>query len=438
MNKRLKSPLNVQVEITGDCTSECVHCYNFWRAKCGKPTSCPHSGKLSEHDAVQIVQKLATADVMSVSITGGEPIMNFDVALTCIKTARSLGMGVGFNSNLVLLSTDKARELKQAGLDHILTSILGPNPDVHDSITQRKGSFKGLLDGIKNARDAGIRVSANMVVTKLNHEHVIETANVVAGLGIKSFMATKAGCPGNCPDFSHLRLSAQQVIRMLNDLCWAHDHLSLSVDTLEPIPSCAMSGVLYPELFTSRKCNAGVTTATISYDGTVRPCPHLNISYGNLLTEELDKIWERMAPWSERFQIPSQCSSCKLINLCGAGCRMEGKMHTGDIAGTDPFISLQCVPQMIENMSRASARIPPRTVLAFRTLGFRLRTEEFGGVLACGKRHIFLDQKGFAVLQQLKPKTRYELESADINWNGLDPERFITGLANRHAVLVEE
>ena len=434
MNKRLKSPLNVQIEITGECTSECVHCYNFWRKKGGRSLKNIQIGMLNEGSVFTILKKLNEAEVFNIVITGGEPLLNYSTTLSSIEIARSMNMGIGLNSNLVPLSENKAQRLKQAGLSHVLTSILGPTDEIHDSITQRPGSFRKLLDGIGIAHDTGIRVSANMVVSQLNHKYVIETAQVIAGFGIKNFMATKAGCPGNCSDFSHLALNRPQLVKFLNDLCWVHDNLGLHVDTLEPIPFCGLYGVTRPELFTSRKCNAGVTTMAISYDGSVRPCPHLDVAYGNLLTEDLSTIWARMDSWSQMVQIPTECSKCDMLNTCGSGCRMEAKTGTGKINGLDSFTSIEHVAEMT-NVIELSMKPPERiSVKSFKTPKFRLRKEAFGGVFVSGNRHVFLDEKGFAVLGQLEPDTIYNLPIATIDWNGLDPEKFVSGLVRRRVI----
>ena len=434
VNKRLKSPLSVQIEVTGECTSECLHCYNFWREKGERSLQRIQSGILNEDNTVTIFKKLGEVEVLHVTITGGEPLSNYLVTLKSIELARSMDMGVGLNSNLVLLTKEKAGSLKKAGLSHVLTSILGPTAEIHDSITQRQGSFRKLMDGINAAHDAGIKVSTNMVVSQRNQEHVIKTAQVVAGLGIKNFMAAKAGCPGNCSDFSHLALSRPQLTKFLNDLCWVHKNLGLQVNTLEPIPLCGLYGVIRPELFISRKCNAGVTTATISYDGSMRPCSHLDMSYGNLLTEDFSTIWERMNPWSQLAHVPIECLKCDMLNMCGSGCRMEAKTTTGKIDGLDSATSFAHVAEMTEAI-RISMKPADRILMKnFKTLKFRLRREDFGGVFISDNAQVFLDNKGFAVLSQLGSEVTYDLATMIIDWNGLDPEKFVSGLAHRRMV----
>lgn len=433
MNKRLKSPINVQIEVTSMCTSECMHCYNFWRKDACSLTR-GNFDALSKEDAKTIMQKLGEAEVFQVTVTGGEPLMSYPTTLSCIELARSMNMGVGLNSNMVLLTKKRAVELKRAGLNHILTSILGPSAEIHDVITQRPRSFERLIAAVKVAHDAGLRVSANMVVSQLNHNQVRATAEVVAKLGIKSFMATKAGCPGNCSDFSQIAPSHGQLVAFLNDLCWAHEELGLEVDTLEPVPLCALCEVSKPDLFTSRKCTAGITTATISYDGSVRPCSHLDLQHGNLLREKLDDIWVRMDPWSQLFQLPSECSNCELKNTCGSGCRMEAKTRTGKIDGLDPYSQVENSEKIAIILRGTRKQMVQKPSGIFKTSKFRIRSEKFGGLLVTPNSFTFLDHRGYAVASKLRPETTYDIRVVAIDWAGLDPEKFLAGLSRRRAI----
>ena len=95
-----------------------------------------------------------------------------------------------------------------------------------------------------------------------------------------------------------------------------------------------------------------------------------------------------------------------MLNICGSGCRMEAKTNTGKIDGLDSFSSITHVVEMAKIIIKPSERI---SVKSFRTSKFRLRKEAFGGIFVSGKRNVFLDEKGFSVLSQLKPETTYNL-----------------------------
>ena len=69
------------------------------------------------------------------------------------------------------------KKLKDIGLDHVLTSWFSYFPTETDNITQYKGSFQKIVEGIKVTVAQGIRVSANTIVTQLNHVQFINREN---------------------------------------------------------------------------------------------------------------------------------------------------------------------------------------------------------------------------------------------------------------------
>jgi hypothetical protein len=101
------------------------------------------------------------------------------------------------------------------------------------------------------------------------------------------------------------------------------------------------------------------------------------------------------------------------------------------INGLDSFTDLSHVVEMTKVIMKPSERV---LVKRFKTPKFKLRKEDFGGVFVSGKRNVFLDVRGFAVLSQLKPEITYDLATLAIDWNGLDPEKFVSGLAYRYVV----
>ena len=139
MFKRLKAPLDTQIEVTSACPHACRHCYNYWRADSQHP---PYM--LGEKSGRAIIDRLAAAGVLSIVLTGGEPLLNVLTCLACLECAREYGMRVAINSNLVLLTDETVGRLRSAGLEYVLTSICGPDAALHDHITQRPGSFDRL------------------------------------------------------------------------------------------------------------------------------------------------------------------------------------------------------------------------------------------------------------------------------------------------------
>jgi len=443
MYRTLSGPLNCQLEVTTACNNKCLHCYNYWRAS--SKTEVP----LTLANGRKIMHMIADAGVHEITFTGGEPLLNFNVLVACLELANESGIKPYLNSNLVTLTKQKAMTLKNLGINSVLTSVMGPNAEVHDAIAQRKGAFKRTLAGIGIAQDAGIRVSANMVVSQMNLNVIKDTAMLVVSLGMKSFNATKVGCPGNCSDFSDMSLTKKQFIQYMTELVAVSKETGLKCGHLEPYPLCTLASVDGASDLESRRCPAGVTTCTISSGGDVRPCSHLDIQYGNLLVESIIDVWQRMDDWRRTAYVPQFCSSCKMVSMCGGGCRMESKMHSdGDLSAADPYMTAGGVEAAMRihkmKVSQTKPLSEERNGNRFRLRKYRIRKESFGAsvtVLETNGRigSFFLDHAGLSVLEQFHQECTYVPHDPRIDWSGIeDVEGFCTALIKRGGAITQE
>ena len=423
----LSAPINCQIELTTSCSHNCSHCYNFWRKDIERVNNF-----LKETDVSKIIRKIADAKVFDIIITGGEPLIKYDILIHCIKEARSAGSGISLNSNLVSLTRARARELRSLGIKQILTSLMGPSAEIHDKIAQSKGSFERVVRNIQLANEEKINIVANMVVSKINLSFVRDTAKFVSSIGIKKFAATKAGCPGNCFDFSQFSLSKEEFKKYLQDLQEVGEELGIAIDALEGYPLCGIGDLNRYYSFIGRKCYAGVTTITIASDGEVRPCSHLDVSYGNLLTKDLAEIWTRMAPWRNGAYLPNTCKSCKILHVCGGGCRMEAKMRSGNISGMDPYSMPNDIEKSLYSLQEHQKNMFYKAPLKnFEIRPYRYRHESFGAVVLVGKSRAFLSATGLKLFKQFEISSTYSLQDERIQWGALNPVDFIRGLIQR-------
>lgn len=385
MYRRLKAPTSVQIELTERCPNACLHCYNAWRDR--THTSC--AGRdFAQADVAKTVAELRAAGVFHVVLTGGEPFLNKSVLYGFLRGFRDVGIGCGVNSTLMGMTVGDISQLAELGTTGVLTSVLGPNSDVHDSITQHPGSFKHTIRGIRALVEHGRPPAVNMVITSKNMGVVRETAAFVASLGVRGFNATRAGCPSNCRDFSGLRIDEDAFRNNLRELAEIGAAGNLQVGFLESYPLCGIGDITDLEDLVGRKCLAGVTSMTVAVNGDIRPCSHLDINYGNLFTDGLAAVWERMSEWADGSYVPSSCKACTLLMFCGGGCRMEAKTQCGDIHAMDPFSNPKTVSSLTEQIRayahRESGVAAP---VRFKVNPLcRFRTESFGGIAYTGPR----------------------------------------------------
>ena len=382
MFKKLVAPIYVQWEVTPECNYNCIHCYNHWRD--GKRKGRLVTEKTRKYYLASVTEIIRNG-VFAVTVTGGEPLLVFKEVLPFIVMLREAGIEVHLNSNLSLLTNEIAATLKKLGIKSILTSFPSGIQKTNDQITQRRNTRDKTARGIKCALNAGLRVTTNMVVSKLNLTEVFETARFAKELGITSFSATKAAVPGNCQDFSPYRLSVVEFRSMLSELARVKKELGLRVDSLEFYPGCSFDNDETRYLFGStRSCTAAKTSCTIGFDGQIRPCSHAPHTYGSIF-DGLQKAWDSMEEWRQDVWIPDECQPCSLKKRCGGGCKIEAMLVNGAINKPDPYCDFSTVPLKPLTRSKSKILFNPLSEFHFST-EIKLRKEGFGGLLCVSVR----------------------------------------------------
>lgn len=436
MYKTLSAPLVAQVEISARCTSKCMHCYNHWRRD--DDLKSYHHLDISEGEIDRIMDQLVHHRVLHVVFTGGEPFLNKRILFKALEKAQAYGITTGINSNLVPITTEDAMRLKQLGVTSVLTSLMGPTSEIHDELSQCRGSFKKTVKGIRFLQEVGVPVVVNMVVSQKNKQFIKETAVFVKSLGIKHFNSTRAGCPGNCSDFSEMSLNLQDFRDYLAELHDIGKQEQMSVGVLESYPLCAIKEVNCYKSFIGRRCSAAVTTLTIASDGNIRPCSHLDVAYGNIFKEDLASVWARMQEWRDGKLLPSECSSCEILAWCGGGCRMEAKMKNGSLSAIDPYMSSQDVGYTASELAKikyqasASYSLPPMFRLNPK---IRWRTEKFGAVVFMDQRFkCYLNAIATKLIQALNIDCIYQLSDFIGKFDD-GVEEFLKQLYNRQILI---
>ncbi|MEK7070070.1 MAG: radical SAM protein [Patescibacteria group bacterium] len=410
--KRLSAPLDVQIELTEKCNQKCFHCYNYWRysEEIGK-------NELNTQDFLAVVKKLVTAGINSVTLTGGEPFLKPGLLFSILEYCDKNNIKASINSNATLIKKHDAIKIRDLGVTHVLVSLLGTEK-THNTITNSK-TFKKACDGIIALINNKVKVSINMAVSKLNFCELFNVSKIAKDLGVSAFCATPV-VPSHESNKNYL-LSGEECKQVLRTLLKIKDELKLNIDTLEPIARCLFNEEEEGEFvnfFGNRICSAAVTTCAISPRGTVRPCIHADVEFGNLLHENFFDIWEKMGLWASPDILPNGCKSCKAVVICEGGCRMSAKLVSGcydgkDMYMKDPITSMERVlklPLPFKEAEEETINFQETDVFNFNP-SVVLRKEDFGGVVYGNNKVDFLTNKGLDFLLSLKSKGVFSIES---------------------------
>ena len=147
------------VEITRDCNLGCIFCSVAGTEK------VVHGVRELE----DFLRRQEERGFEKVLITGGEPLLSQELE-RLVRYALSLGFReVSIQTNGTLMSKEKARSLKEAGVDQVVFSIHSHLPLMVDRIMKGKGVLKKQLTGLVNAYEAGLVTCVTVVITRQNY-----------------------------------------------------------------------------------------------------------------------------------------------------------------------------------------------------------------------------------------------------------------------------
>lgn len=398
------NPTTIQFEITDDCNLRCLHCYHLDNTE---EVEIKFS-EANREKIMQIAQKIVDLKIFSVVITGGEPLTKKDIVLELAEFFDSNNIAVSLNTNLLLLTEEFLQDPRSNCLKSFLVSCASSNPKIYKEMTWN-GNYDVFERKLKLLQKYNRAYGINMVVNTRNLCDVKNTAIHMHGLGVKNFYATPMSLNLYYPDLEHF-LTKEQIISFVYDLVWIRDELDMNIDILETIPKCIFPKEILDRKFSflSRKCQAGVMTATINYKGSVRPCSHNPDIFGNILEEDFFVILDKMKDWRERKYVPIECEGCKLYkDSCFGGCRMSSKAFDKEhrINAVDPWFNKPFLEnvELYEKLVLDKVEINTNTIISL-TGKLQSRKEEEGNfTVNILKRniHMTVNKEAFEMLSYI-------------------------------------
>ncbi|WP_308315524.1 radical SAM/SPASM domain-containing protein [Streptomyces sp. ISL-100] len=189
----------LELEITGGCQLKCTHCLS---------NSSPQSthGTMTADDWRTLITDAAALDIPQVQLIGGEPTLN-PAWTDLVSLALSLGRKVEVYSNLFHIRPHWWSLLSREGVT-LATSWYSDDPDEHDAITTRTGSYLRTRANIQEALRRGIPLRAGIV--HINEgQRVTEARAELLSLGVTQINTDRVRAVGRAateetPDVAEL------------------------------------------------------------------------------------------------------------------------------------------------------------------------------------------------------------------------------------------
>lgn len=268
--KKGESIAIIQFQYNYQCNFRCEHC-----------SVKRFQGKNEKRSfTIEDVKKLAKeADEMGLArfvITGGEPLTfkDFDELVAAIDPQKFF---INCDTNGWFLDEEKAKHLKNIGIDRIQLSLDSLDAEEHDNFRRAKGSHERALKAIEAAKKVGLGIYVQTVVTK-QRLYSDEFINFIEFLNQK--------------DVGVFVSYAKPVG------AWeGHFNNLISKEDFKFMAKLEKKYQVFTHLTPAYGLNMGCIGVkgmiSVTQYGDVLPCPYIHTSIGNVFTEPLKDIIQR-------------------------------------------------------------------------------------------------------------------------------------------------
>jgi len=368
--KLMRTPKQVDIDITNRCNLRCRYCYHF--------ESPGDAGEdLPAAEWLRFFEELNRCAVTEVSLAGGEPFIREDLKEIIEGIVRNR-MRFAILSNGTLITDEMATFIASTGrCNYVQVSIDGSMPESHDAM-RGKGSFAKAVEGLMTLRRHGVRASVRVTIHRKNVHDLENVAKLLLeAVGLPSFGTNSAGAMGLC------RKNAEVVQLTTEDRMIAMETL-LRLNRKYNGRIRAMAGPLaeakgWLEMDEARRAAKKLTTPARGYltgcgcykanlsvraDGVMVPCTMLShIELGRINRDDLGEVWRNhddLRDLRERHRIPlssfSFCDDCEYIDYCTGNCPGLSYSILGEVNHPSPDACLR-------KFLAEGGRLPDRALL---------------------------------------------------------------------------
>lgn len=166
------------LELTQKCNLTCKHCY------VSSGPSLPLHGAMTHADWVQTISDAGSLGCRAMQFIGGEPML-YPQLCDLIEVARTSGIkSIEIYTNGTPISEAWVERLK-AYEASIACSLYAPTAEIHDSVTQKPGSFDRTIAALRRLANADVPVRIGFIEMEENEGRFEATKALLKELGIE-------------------------------------------------------------------------------------------------------------------------------------------------------------------------------------------------------------------------------------------------------------
>jgi radical SAM protein with 4Fe4S-binding SPASM domain len=331
------------INLTRRCNLACDHCY--------LDADTLNRGGLSELTTDEVCQLLDNVvqcgEGPMIVLTGGEPLMRADLE-EIITYGAGLNLAMVVGTNGIMLTEQRVRSLKDAGVLGLGISVDSLDPEYHDGFRGRSGAWAKTMAGIEACRRNEVSFQIHFSIFESNAHELPAMIDFARDCGARVLNIFFLVCTGRGETVTDL--TPQRYEQILGELIETQEQRSDLIIRARCAPH--FKRVAYqrkPGSVLNRisgqdgdGCIAGTHYCRITPEGALTACPYIHDEIGNIRHDSFRTIWTT-SPAMQLLREPElrgTCGACEYRKLCG-GCRARGHALGGDLMDSDPVCVYQ-------------------------------------------------------------------------------------------------
>ena len=260
-------PETVSFEITRKCKCQCAHC-----------VISGGEGELDTSSVKKVIDEALDMGAFVITFTEGDPMLREDIfeLIEYVDKERAI---VNMYTPGTEMTPEAARRLKEAGLYNLLISIYSTEPRKHDDVRRLEGAFEKATSAIRMGLEAGLLVTMCTHVSPRNIDELPAMYEMATSLGVHEFSLWES-IPKKAEDPILSDLQRKEILDM-------YQRINSSKGGPRIFANTYFEGRMLG-------CMAGQRWLHLCVEGSVKPCPYIPFSYGNIREESLKTIWKRI------------------------------------------------------------------------------------------------------------------------------------------------
>lgn len=335
-------PAYVVWELTLRCDLACRHCGS--RAGVARPD------ELDTAEALEVVQQLAELGAREVVVIGGEAYLH-DGFLEIVAALAKVGITPVMTTGGRGVTAELAANMKAAGLERVSVSIDGLEA-THDRMRAYRGSFAAATMALDHCRAAGLGITANTNVNRLNRHDLEGLYEHLRDHHIRAWQIQLTTPLGRAADRTEMTIQPWDLLEIVPTIAALKERAFADGIVVMPGNNLGYFGPEEGLLRSPSKggrdhwqgCQAGRFVLGIESDGAVKGCPSLQTTAyvgGNLRSKSLREVWEgtpELGFTRSRTveDLWGYCRECVFAETCLGGCSFTAHAISGR-PGNNPY-----------------------------------------------------------------------------------------------------